>query len=319
MMAAIGLVSIIGSFKSTKIDSAMRNMAVAKVIHIELASQVLSLIVTVILAWRLQSPWALLWGNVFSAAISAVFSHTYLPGNGNRFAWSPKVIRDIWGFSSWVLVGSTITFLSGEGLNLLRAKIVSLEFLGQLGIATTLSLVAWSAVQKVAGRVLFPAYAETMRESPDRLADVVKKSKRVMLFMLWPTSMALVLFAPWIIGNLYDSRYEQSVILMQIMSAGMLVAVLNSCYVGIFDALGKPHLSTYVVAVEAVVRGIGIIVGHYYLGEIGVVIGVAVVTPVIYIIGALVYRSFGIRDGLFDFIGFVLFILAFAWVFFVNS
>lgn len=310
MLAAISLVAIISGFKSTKIDSAIRNMQAARVTFVEVGVQIISLIFTSILAWYFRSPWALVWGNVANAVIHTTLSHCAFDGPRNRLAWSKSSIKEILGFSSWVLLGSCVTFLSGEGLNLLRAKFTTLDLLGQIGIATTLTLIAWNAVQKLAGRVLFPAYSETLRERPESFSLIVKKTKRIILSLLIPSNLLLFLLAPYIIELLYDHRYQTTVTVIQIMCIGLFLSILNSCYVGVFDALGKPQLSTLCVAIEGILRSLGIFIGYKYMGPMGVVIGTTAAAPVIYIIINTIYRQHRIESDIMDIAGIILFAIS---------
>ena len=316
MLAVIGLVALIGSLKSTKIDTATRNLQAKRITVIELASQALTLLTTACLAWLLKSPWALLLGNVFYALCRTVLSHTSLPGVPNRLAWSQSTLKEIMGFSSWVLLGSTVTFFAGEGLNLLRAKLVTIEFMGQLSIAASLAGLSGIIVQKITSQILFPAYAETIRLHPEKLAERVKRGRRLMLAFVWSISVILVFFAPYIVNLLYDSRYKQAALLIQISSVGMVITILYTAYSGLLDALGKPQLSTLLVACEGGVRIGGIAIGAYYFGEVGVVIGGVAVMPLIYLVSLLIFSQFKIKDIVADLSGMVLACLLALWLIF---
>jgi len=303
MLVAIGVAAWIGAFKSTRIDVALRHMRAGRVVAVELASQAFQLAFTVAMAWLLKSPWTLVWGNLAYAACYTGLSHAALPGARNRLAWSRSAVDEVWRFSGWVMLGSTVTYVTGEGLNLLRARLMSLEFMGQWSIANTLALMSWNAIQRVTGQVIFPAYAETLREQPERLVARVKKSRRLQLLLGWTSSVFLVLTGPWLIGMLYDSRYQTAGLMMQVAATGLVLSLMGTSYGGVLEAMGHPRLSTSLQAGQGLLRATGLWLGGRYFGEWGVVVANVAVNALVCPIQAWVYGSFGFRDAAFDTLG----------------
>src|SRR5690606_17786644 len=107
-------------------------------------------------------------------------------------------------------LSSAVTYLAGEGRQLLLAALVDVRLLGLLALASALSLAAWTAIQQVAGKVLFPAYAEVLRNDPARLSSVVERARRAQLV---PACLISVFFAfggSALIALLYDPRYADA-------------------------------------------------------------------------------------------------------------
>ncbi|NIC41032.1 oligosaccharide flippase family protein [Aquabacterium sp. A08] len=306
MLATIGLIAFLGSFKSTKVDHAMRHMQAGRLVGIEMLSQVLQFVIAVALALYLQSPWALLLGNMGYAVFYAVFSHLLLKGPTNRLAWDPGTLREIRGFSVWVMLSSGVTYLSGEGLNLLRAKWLDLPFLGQLSIASALTLMAWNAIQKLSAQVLFPAYTETLRLQPELLPHRVRKSRRIQLVLGWSSSVVLVVLGEWLVGWLYDDRYAVAAQIVQITATGLVVSMLSATYSGLLEALGQPRLATYLQLGQGLLRAVGIAVGGFYWGPWGVVISGPLVSVCFYPVAAWVHAKRGLFDLWSDVLGFLL-------------
>ena len=178
IMPALGLAAVISGFSSMKVALVNRRIEVGRLTMIEIGSQVFGIVVMLIWARLNPTTWALVGGNLANALARTLASHWFLKGPGNRFAWDRSVMQEVWQFGGWVMMSSGVTFLAGEGRNLLNAALVSASEVGLLVISSTLAFVVWNSIQQVSGRVLFPAYAEVYRERPQNLSAVVERSRR---------------------------------------------------------------------------------------------------------------------------------------------
>src|SRR4051812_16955563 len=124
VIPAMGIAALLQGCVSTKLDLARRNIQAARVTILELANQAFGLFATVVIAWIFPSPWALVWGNVLSAATRTVGSHVFLSGPTNRFAWDRSAVSELLSFGGWVLLSSTLTYLVSEGRTLLTGALV---------------------------------------------------------------------------------------------------------------------------------------------------------------------------------------------------
>src|SRR5207249_473739 len=80
VIVALSFTTIISGFESTKVLQANRDLLLAKVTGIEIASQVFGLFVMVVWVLIDRSIWALVAGSLSSSLARTVLSHTRLPG-----------------------------------------------------------------------------------------------------------------------------------------------------------------------------------------------------------------------------------------------
>lgn len=306
MIAAIGLVAILGGARSTKADLAVRGLALKRLTIISVVSQLASIVTMITIAVVWKTPWALLWGNVAASLVETLMTHFYLPGPSNRFAWHRETWDEVFHFGAWILVSSAITYLSSEGLQLLRAALVDLDFLGQLGIAITLSLVVWTAIQKLCMQVFYPAYSEIWRNEPERFKGILERSRLAQLIPAWSVSIFLVFFGQELIGLLYDERYAKAALIMQINSVGLVVGLISASYTGVLIAIGKPGLNGTLIAIHAAINAAGIYLGAHYWGPWGMVVGSALSGLIYYPINAIVYGRHGLTNWRIDLPGFLI-------------
>ena len=170
LMLVAALAAFVGGFNSTKLALADRNMDAVRVTLIDMGTLLVGIVATIILAWMHPSPWALIWGNLISATARMAATHALLNGPRNRLVWDAEAARSIFSFGGLVMLSSTLTFFAGEGNRLISGVLLDVKLLALLGIAATLNMVIWQAVQQMTGRVLFPAYAEVLRTDPGRFS-----------------------------------------------------------------------------------------------------------------------------------------------------
>jgi O-antigen/teichoic acid export membrane protein len=233
-------------------------------------------------------------GNIVTALAMTLATHLFIDGHNNRFAWQRSAIHEVWSFGGWVMVSSGLTYLVGEGRNLLNGSLVDARTIGQMVISTTLVMVIWNAIQSVSSRVLFPAYSVVWRERPQNFPSVVERSRRIQLLAGCATGMLFAVFGDHIVHLFYDPRYNQAAAFLQIQAVGSVVFFLSASYGGVLWANGRAGVSIGLLAAQLVAT-IALMVGGYKLGGVlGLVVGVSLNGLAIYPVTAIVYARFGL-------------------------
>lgn len=314
IMPALGIVSLITGFMSTKVIIANRRIEVGRLTMLDIGSQVCGVVVMLVWARIIPTTWALVGGNVASALARVAVSYWFFEGPGNRFRWERETAREVWQFGSWVMLASGVTFLAGEGRNLLNAALVSATEVGLLVISSTLTFVVWNAIQQVSGRVLFPAYAEVVRERPQNLPAVVERSRRWQLLGGCGVSLIFVLLGDRLIRWCYDPRYAVAGVFLQIQAVGTLFSFLTASYSGVLWALGRPGLNTVLLSAQVIVVATLTFVGHAFGGTVGLVAGASCTGLVMYPISATLYHRLGLYQPRTDWLPILLGILSAIYV-----
>lgn len=294
IMPALGAASLIIGFSSTKVALVNRRIEVGRLTMMEMGSQVIGIVVMIAWARVWPTPWALVAGNLATALSKMLASYWLIDGPGNRFAWDRSVVQEVWRFGGWVMLASGVTFLAGEGRNLLNAALVNATEVGLLVISSTLAFVVWNAIQQVSGRVLFPAYAEVFRERPQNLPAVVQRSRRWQLLGGCAVAVLFALFGDRLVRWFYDPRYAMAGVFLQIQAVGAMFSFLGASYSGVLWALGRPGLNTVLLAVQVVVVAVLTIVGHSLGGTVGLVAGASCTGVVMYPVNAVLFGRFGL-------------------------
>lgn len=300
LLPVAGFGAVIGGLASTKLALINRSLIMKKLVLIEVSSQAAGLLVMILWAWIDRSVWSLVWGSLFAASVKTVASHLLLEGAHNKFAWDRDSVKELFGFGQWVLVSSMLTFFAGEGNKLLLGAFLGVKLLAFFTLASTMSMMFWMIVQQVSNRVLFPAYSELVRERPERLRAVAARSRLFLIIPGWLIALFFVLWGDHFMGVLYDQRYAESGNMLQILAMGLMVGIISASYSGLLWAKGMVRISTGILAVQVGFQILGIFGGNYFLGEKGVIWGLAIASWLIYPVSAYVHAKIGLWEPKID-------------------
>jgi len=273
----IAATALIGGFNSTKLQTAHRNLQERQFFWVGLASQTVSLVTMVGLAFLYKSPSSLAWGGFASAIFTCVTSHFYYPGRLNRLRLDGHHARQIMRFGGIILVGSTLTFACGEGSKLLMGSLIDMKTMGIISIAASLSGLCIGVSTMLSGKILFPAYAELHRGvNHGKLNAAVRRARMIQISFIWTSSLILLLISKPLIGIMYDDRYSEAILIIEVMAIGNFLVALNISYSALVAAIGRPDLNVIIVSIMALSLWASVYVGYYFWGSMGVICGMAV-------------------------------------------
>jgi O-antigen/teichoic acid export membrane protein len=301
LFRVVSLGPILQGFNSTNYALADRNLQASRRVRLDLYNQLASVAITALLAWGLRSTIALAWGSNLSLVVSVLTGHWYLSGPRNRFRWSAAHARAIVSVGRISLLTSALTFAAGDGSRLLSGTMVDSRALGLISLAAGLATMPWQAIQRVAQRVLLPAYAELSRGGDiHRLRRALLKARAIQVLPSWVANFMMVVLADWIFGILYDARYAHAAHILQIQSLGMMVGAVSSSYGGVLWGMGRLKLSLVLQITQSALLWLCIWIGYVLGGPIGLVIGSSVANWAAYPFTYLIFSRLQLSSLLFD-------------------
>ncbi len=272
-VAAFSMVFL--GFVSNKKFLASRRLNLKQVTVQEVGAQIFASVVMII--WALISPsvWALAAGTLAAAFAKMVTSHVLLPGPRDRLGWDKSAALELFNFGKWILFSTILAYLSGRGDVFLVGRFLTSAELGVFAIAISLARLASEILNKVSGGVLFPAFAQVHREKPARLHKALARSRLAIM------GVALVIFAPLAVFGgdfvdlVYDPRYADAGWMLQIMACGFGTAFVARSYDGVLHAKGMSRENTFLQCFQVFFKFTAILVGYYYFGLVGFIIGMS--------------------------------------------
>lgn len=199
---------LIAGFNPTRIDTAARHMFLGRLTAIELGTQAITILCTILAAVLLQSVWALVVGNVLGACFELVLTWLCLPGHVDRLRMEPEARQELVHFGKWIFLSTICGFLLFQGDRLILGRVLTLEQLGIYNIALFLGTVPMLLGGAIGGRLFIPMYRQHPPGESARNTRILAKARAGVTAVLILGVAMLILIGPQLIDFLYDERYE---------------------------------------------------------------------------------------------------------------
>ena len=161
--------------------------------------------------------------------------------------WKPSLIfsvtslKKLFDFGSKILVS---TFLAAAFQNIylvVIGKVYKSEELGYFTRATLFKQIPASLVAAVMQSVTFPVLVDVI-EDDTQVKKVMKRSVRLTAFLIFPMITILIVFAHPLILVLLTEKWLPTVVLLQILSAGIIFFPINMINTNFINAKGRSDL-----------------------------------------------------------------------------
>ena len=240
---------------------------------LNLSTALIGLIAAVLLAWSLNSVWALVWSGLISAILNVLASHLFLPACPHRIHWDSEAAKELLKFGKWILASTALAFIATQGDRLVLGKMLTMEELGIYTVAFFFAQASTSLLSGISNRVLLPMLSQK------ECNNFEKRRRTYGNYRLGFAALGLPLlgiFAGWgspIIAHLYDARYASAGPMLEILSLGAAAAVLRSFCQPLILSAGDGSRRTLLSAVEGILLMALITAGHNLAGMNGLLWG----------------------------------------------
>lgn len=300
VLPVAGAALVLDGLRPTRVETASRHLRLGRATGVDLAAQLLGLIVTAMLAWALQSIWALVVGMVIGSAIKTLLLHALLPGQVNRFRWEPEAARELIGFGKWIFLSTICGFLVEQGDRLILGKYLTIDMLGIYTIGFFLASFPRMLGSTAMQRLMIPIY----RIRPPAESPANFRALRRMRFALSGGLLLLVAglsgFGPEIIALLYDPRYGAAGGILVLISCITALQIIGLTYDQAALAAGDSRSYFGLTALRAVAQTGFFILGAEIAGLVGALVGHGLSVLAVYPAQVALARRHGAWDALHD-------------------
>ena len=267
----VAAIPLIEGFENPKFIIFEKNLDFTREMVITLGTKVLTLIVTIYLAFSMRSYWALIIGLVFGAAVRVIISFMMV-----RFRprFSLASFSRLFSFSAWM-----------SGVNLLQSLSANLDkffvgyFLGTaktgiFHIGRTVAFMPTNEMVMPLNRALYPGFTMIV-DKKDYMREKVLESVQFLAGLSQPIGIGFALIAPEFIYLVYGPKWLEAIPIVQVLAATSAFAMMGT--IGIFVAMAHGN-TKYLFFRELVVflaLPVFVVTGVHYYGFIGAVYGIA--------------------------------------------
>ena len=300
LLPVAGLTLLIAGFNPTRIDTANRHLLLARVTAFDLAAQIIGIVAMVVLAWLLQSVWALVIGAIVGALAKLALTWRFLPGEANRFRWEGEAARALIHFGKWIFASTACGFLLSQGDKAIFGAYLSLGELGLYNIGYFLASFPILLGGAVTGRILLPLY----RDHPP--AASVANAARMARLRYGISGGLLVLLGvmAWagvpLVHLLYDDRYVAVGAVVVAVACVQMVVVVGMTYDQSALAAGDARGYFRLIAGKAVLQTVALLAGMHWGGLGGALLAQGVALALAHGLIVVLARRHGAWDGRHD-------------------
>lgn len=295
LLAVLALSTLVTGFNSTRLLTLSRHMGVRLQFVIEFSTQIVALVVTIGLALRWHSVWALVVGNLVSSVYKLILSHSrLLPGIHNKFHWESAALKDILHFGKWIFLGTAFYFFASQADRLILGKVVTLTVLGVYGIAFQISDVPRSVINAFSYRVGYPFVAKIIHLPMAEFRVQYLRYRRYALLIGAALLSIMVVWGDLVILKLYKPAYAEAAWMVPILAVGLWHTLMYYTTQPVLFSLGKSKYNAVGNAVYCFTMLTAIPLAFHFWGLRGAVWAVAAGDFPLY----LVLQFGAVREGI---------------------
>lgn len=233
-----------------------RKMNIGKVELIELIAQLVSVAVMLVWVWIHPTIWALISASIVSGFVSVILNYFLFPYK-HKFAWDKRIATEVFHYSKWIVVASTLTYLFSQGDRIFFGAAITPTMLGIYSIALMMSTSITAIIDTLAGKIVFPALTSVAHNNRAALKSryyTVRLYSDSLIFLLVGGLLATSML---IIDVLYDDRYIEAGWMLQILLFSVIGNTLSVVSMECLSALSITKVRMWVM----LARTLGIVIG----------------------------------------------------------
>lgn len=296
-----GLVLLIHAFSIIQNNQLKKQFRFKKIAIVTLVTSIISLTVTIFMAYKGFGVWALVTMNLLSAFIPAL---VYWLTNKWHPLWvfSKASFKELFNFGFFMFLTHIINNTCNNIQGLLIGRFYDPATMGFYSKAKSTEELASTSISHVMGQVTYPLYAEYQHDKP-MLINVIKRITSSISYITFPMMLLLILLAKPIFVLLYSERWLDSVPYFQILCLAGIAICLQGVNYQAIAAVGKSKVMFSWTIIKRAI-GLGLVVGGLAaFGIKGLLIGMVMQSWLIYLINAYqVHKHIGYKlfTQLFD-------------------
>jgi len=273
MLPVAALTLLIKGFLTTRYFEANRHLRLGRITAIDMITQAVGLAAAIVLAFTLQSVWALILSGIISGLVEVLIYERFLPGPRNRFRWERSAGRELISFGKWIFLSTVAGFVVSQADKLLIGKYLHLDEFGVYNIGYFLASFPLLMGGVLVNRLLIPIYREWPPAGGRENFLKLRKMRMLVTGSLMAMIAALGLFGVPLVGFLYDPRYAAAgaiTVMIAMMQIPLLIALT---YDQAALAAGDSRRFFVLAATKAVLIVTGIWIGLDTAGLYGAIVG----------------------------------------------
>lgn len=285
-----GVILFIYAFNIVQRNQLQKKLNFKALSIVTIFTSIVSLAITIVMAYHSFGVWSLVTQNIMTAAIPAFVFWFYLK-------WRPKLIfswqsfKELFNFGFFMFMTHLLNQFEKQIQGLMIGKFFNASTMGYYSKAYDTEMVASTSISQVMAQVTYPLYVEIQDDSK-ALRDMVKKLTMTLSYITFPMMFILLLCAKPIFIILYSERWVSSVPFFQVLCIAGLAYCLQSANIQSIAAIGKSKAMFGWTFLKRTLGISFIVLGLLFYGMKGLLIGVVLNTWASYFINIYIVSKY---------------------------
>lgn len=241
---------------------------------ITVLTSIVSLSVTILMAYNGYGVWSLVAQNIITAAIPSIVFWFYVRWRPIRvFSWIS--FKELFSFGGYMFLTNLVNTFCSKLNGLLIGRLYSPATLGYYSKAMSTESLASHSISNVITQVTYPLYASA-QDNLNTLASMIKRITSTIAYLTFPLMFILILVAKPLFVLLYSDRWIESVPYFQVLCIVGISACLQAVNTQSLAAIGKSRLMFLWTLAKRTVGLVFMIGGLCLWGMKGFLIGIII-------------------------------------------
>lgn len=241
----VGVTFLIQPFGQQFMVLWQKEMRFAEMAKIDIINKLVSLAVSVWLAYDGYGVYALVFGTIAGVVIQTLqFMILGLREHKPSFVFRVAEIKEFMSFGAYQMGERTINYFNSQIDTLLIGKLLGAEALGIYSIAKQLIMRPTQIVNPIVTKVTFPMMAK-IQDDTERLREIYLKTIHYLSSVNFPVYALMIILAPELVLILFGDKWIAAVPIVQILSVYGALRSTGNPIGSLLLAKGRAKLGFY--------------------------------------------------------------------------
>jgi len=291
-----GIVLFVNALKMIQSNQLRKQFRFKEMAIVVISSSVLSLLVTIIMAYKGCGVWALV-AQHFLIAFFPMVAFWYITKWKPLLLFSKKSFKELFSFGGFMFLTNIVNTISENLQGLLIGKFFNPSTMGYYAKAKTTEGLASGGISQVVSTVTYQLYAEAQDDKPI-LVNMLKRITTSIAYVTFPLILSLMILAKPLFIILYSDRWLPSVPYFQILAFAGFAICLQAVNLQAIAAIGKSKTMFTWTLIKRIIGILLIIGGLFTYGMTGLLVGMVLNAWIAFFINSwLVDKHVGYKLG----------------------
>ncbi len=269
-----GLVLFIYAFNIVQRNQLKKKLNFKVLSIVTITTSIISLGVTIFMAYKGFGVWALVAQNLITGAIPAIVFWFFIKWRP-IITFSKQSFKELFAFGVYMFLTHLVNKFGIKLTHLIIGKVYSPIVLGYYSKAGGVESLASTSISSVVSQVTYPVYAQ-IQDDKAAMGAIIRKFTSAVAYITFPMMFVLILIAKPLFVLLYSDRWLQSVPYFQVLCLIGLSECLQAVNTQTIAAIGKSKTMFLWALIKRTTGSLIIIGGLLLWGMKGLLCGVVV-------------------------------------------